>query len=247
MLQIENLCFAYPRSRREVFSDLTMQLDEGRIYGLLGMNGAGKSTLLYLISSLLLPHKGRVLLDGKDVSRRRAECLQEIFIVPEEYDLPKISLEEYVRVNAPFYPRFSREALRRYVAAFSLPENVCLGELSMGQKKKMYMCFALATGVRLILMDEPTNGMDIPSKTQFRQIVREGLAGGSTILISTHQVKDVETLLDSVIVIDRSRILLNRTMDEVRRMMGLDAEATVDLEALFNKVMMGGMTDEQNS
>lgn len=235
MIELSDVYYTYP-SGRQVFNDLSLTLPSGHIYGLLGMNGAGKSTLLYLICSLLRAQKGTITVNGKDVSRRNADVLGDIFIVPEEYDLPNITLNEYVKVNQPFYPKFDKEALRRLVTAFRLPYEANLGQLSMGQKKKVYMCFALATGVSTILLDEPTNGMDIPSKAIFREIIRGSVTDGRTILISTHQVRDVEKLLDQVVIIDHSRILLNDSMENIRLSMGY-TDANTDLEEVFNKVL----------
>lgn len=239
MITIKNLEYRYPKCRRMVFKDLSLCVGDGKIHGLLGMNGAGKSTLLYLMSSLLLPTGGVIEVNGKDVSKRTAEVLSEIFIVPEEYDLPAISLAEYVAVNKSFYPFFNEEKMYEYISAFKLPEDINLGQLSMGQKKKVYMCFALATGVKLILMDEPTNGMDIPSKTIFREVIRQVVSDDRTILISTHQVKDVESLLDNIIIIDHSEIILNESVADIKKTKGLSEDSTIDLEQLFNEVMSG--------
>lgn len=239
MITINNLGYRYPKSRRLVFKGLNLCIGDGKIHGLIGMNGAGKSTLLYLMSSLLLPSGGVIEVNGKDVSKRTAEVLSEIFIVPEEYDLPAISLAEYVEVNKPFYPLFNEAKMYEYISAFKLPEDINLGQLSMGQKKKVYMCFALATGVRLILMDEPTNGMDIPSKAIFREVIRQVVNEDRTILISTHQVKDVESLLDNIIIIDQSEIVLNKSVVDIKKAKGLSEDSTIDLEQLFNEVMSG--------
>lgn len=239
MITIKDLEYRYPNSKRLVFKGLNLCIGDGKIHGLLGMNGAGKSTLLYLMSSLLLPTGGMIEVNGKDVSKRTAEVLLEIFIVPEEYDLPALSLAEYVEVNKPFYPLFNEAKMYEYISAFKLSEDINLGQLSMGQKREVYMCFALATGVKLILMDEPTNGMDIPSKTIFRDVIRQVVNEDRTILISTHQVKDVESLLDNIIIIDQSEIVLNEAVAEIKKGKGLSEDYTIDLEQLFNEVMSG--------
>lgn len=172
MIEVSNICFKYPGSKRPVFTDFSVSMAPGRVYGLLGKNGTGKSTLLYLMAGLLRPRSGSVCVDGVEASKRRADMLREMFVVPEEFFLPDVTLDAYVRINAPFYPRFSREVLDACLADFELPGRLRLGKLSMGQKKKVYMSFALAAGTRLVLMDEPTNGLDIPSKSIFRRVVR---------------------------------------------------------------------------
>ncbi len=212
MINIQNIKFAY--SREVVLDGFSLQFDKGGIYGLLGKNGTGKSTLLYLMMGLLRPQKGIVTVDGIDTTLRRPEVLSEMFLVPEEYDLPAISLSTYVKAIKPFYPRFSEDLLKQCLANFEMSTDINLGELSMGQKKKVYMSIALAANTRYLLMDEPTNGLDILSKSQFRKVVIEGMSEDKTIIISTHQVHDVELLLDHVCIIERNKVLLNEPLVE---------------------------------
>lgn len=169
MIKVDNISFHYAGSKANVFSDFSLQLNDNNIYGLLGKNGTGKSTLLYLISGLLRPQKGKVLVDGIEAGKRHAEMLREIFIVSEEFRLPEVSLKNYVSLISPFYPRFSHEILNKCLEEFELSGDIHLNSLSMGQKKKAFMSVALATNTRYLLMDEPTNGLDIPSKSQFRK------------------------------------------------------------------------------
>lgn len=215
MIQIENISFNYAGSANKVFSNFSLQLSKNNIYGLLGKNGTGKSTLLYLISGLLHTHKGTITINGVDASKRCPEVLEETFIVPEEFELPDTTLEEYVSINSPFYPRFSREVLDSCLRDFELPTTLKLNSLSMGQKKKVFMSFALAAGTRLLLMDEPTNGLDIPSKAQFRRVVANHMTDDRMLIISTHQVHDVEQLLDHILILDNSRLLLNASVAEL--------------------------------
>lgn len=215
MIKIEHIDFSYGRRKARVFTDFSLELQSDSIYGLLGKNGTGKSTLLYIMSGLLRPQAGTVTFDGKDVSLRRPEVLQEMFLVPEEFELPSVTMAQYVRLNAPFYPRFSQEVLNECLADFDLTPDLRLGELSMGQKKKAFMCFALATNTRLLLMDEPTNGLDIPAKSQFRKVVSRHMTPERTLVISTHQVRDIDVLLDHVAIVDGSRLLLNRSTADI--------------------------------
>ena len=172
---------------------------------------------IYHYSYILIPPtgKGSILIDGLTASRRYPQMLQELYLVPEEYDLPDMTLASYTRIHEDFYPRFSRETLKKCLADFEMPTEVDMKQLSMGQKKKVYMSFALATGCRIILMDEPTNGLDIPSKALFRQVVAGNMTEGSSLVISTHQVHDVEQLLDHILILDNSRILLNAATEQI--------------------------------
>ena len=211
MITVENLSFLYRKSKRAVLHDFSLSLEKGRVYGLLGKNGAGKSTLLYLMSGLLTPKSGKVVYHDVDVRRRLPITLQDMFLVPEEFDLPPVSLISYIELNSPFYPRFSKEDMVKYLHYFEMDINIDLGALSMGQKKKVFMSFALATNTSLLLMDEPTNGLDIPGESQFRKFIASGMTDDKTILISTHQVRDIDKVLDHVLIMDNSRVLLNES------------------------------------
>ena len=215
MIEVKNVSFKYAGQKNLVFDDFSFTLKENNIYGLLGKNGTGKSTLLYLISGLLRPKKGTVNVDGVDAYKRQPEMLQELFIVPEEFDLPAMSLEQYVKINEPFYPNFSREVLEACLKDFDLTTDLKLNALSMGQKKKVFMSFALAAGTKLLLMDEPTNGLDIPSKSQFRKVVAQYMSEERTLIISTHQVHDVEALLDHILILNQQQLLLDASVSEI--------------------------------
>lgn len=215
MLRLENISFRYLRGNAPVIDGVDLTLSPGHIYGLLGRNGAGKSTLLYIMSGLLRPDGGRVSLDGDDVTLRRPSTLSDIFLVPEEFDLPSTRLETFVRLNAPFYPRFSEEVLAKCLDDFELDRDLHLGRLSMGQKKRVFMSFALATQTRLILLDEPTNGLDIPAKSLFRKTVARNLAEDATMVVSTHQVRDIDVLLDHIIMTDKGKIVFDHAVSEI--------------------------------
>lgn len=215
MIKAENLSFIYPKSKRMVLHDFSFSLEAGRVYGLLGRNGAGKSTLLYLIAGLLTPKKGKIVFHDINVRSRLPMTLQDMFLVPEEFELPSIPLKKYIELNAPFYPNFSKEDMHKYLHCFEMDMDVNLGALSMGQKKKVFMSFALATNTSLLLMDEPTNGLDIPSKSQFRKFIASGMSEDKTIVISTHQVRDIDKSLDHVVIMDKSQVLLNESTTRI--------------------------------
>ena len=215
MIQIQDIDFRYPGSKHLVFRNFSLTLKENNIYGLLGKNGTGKSTLLYLISGLLRQQQGTILVDGLSAQERKAEGLKDIFMVPEEFELPNVSLETYVKINKDFYPNFSQEVLENSLKDFELPLSLKLNELSMGQKKKVFMSFALATGTRFLLMDEPTNGLDIPSKSLFRKVIANNMTDDRTLIISTHQVHDIESLLDHIVIMNQSQLLLNASVGDI--------------------------------
>ena len=242
MIDIQNITFAYGRKSRPVVSDFSLRIDTGGIYGLLGRNGAGKSTLLYLIAGLLAPQKGSVSINGVNTRLRRPSTLEDIFIVPEEFSLPPISLGEYLRINSRFYPRFSNEDMRRNLETFELDPTINLGSLSMGQKKKAFMCFALACNTSLLLVDETTNGLAIPGISRCRKFVVSAMNDERTILISTHQVRDIDRILDHIIITDSNRVIFNRSVaDTLSRLQFTTTENRAEAEdALFAQPSVGG-------
>ena len=247
MLQVKNLTYGYRKSAKKIFNDFSLALEPGRVYGLLGRNGAGKSTLIYLMTGLLTPESGDVEYEGVDVRERRPSTLSNIFIVPEEFELPAISLKKYVEINAPFYPNFSYDDLRSYLDVFEMnDENVNLKSLSMGQKKKVFMSFAFATNTRLLLMDEPTNGLDIPSKSQFRKIIARCMNDDRTIVLSTHQVRDVDSILDHVLIIDNSRTLLNASIGEIGSRLTFEVSNNVDGALYWQPTINGNIVVRPN-
>lgn len=214
-ITVKDVNFKYRGSRREVLTNVNLEICEDRICGLLGKNGVGKTTLMYLIAGLLKPQSGRVQVGNHDSHLGHPDMLSQMFIVPEEFSLPNINLADYVKMNAPFYPNFSQDTLSECLADFDLSPNLNLAELSMGQKKKVFMSFALATGTKILLMDEPTNGLDIPSKAQFRKAVSRSMSEDRIIIISTHQVHDVEQLLDHIVILSDKGVLLNKSTQEI--------------------------------
>lgn len=241
MIAFKDVCFSYRRNV-PVLSNLSLQIEPGTVCGLLGRNGVGKSTMLYLTVGLLRPRSGQVLCNGYIPSDRQVNFLNDIFIVPEEFDLPPITLDEYVRINSVFYPKFNLDLMHSILEIFALPGNINLGALSLGQKKKAFLSFALACNTSILLLDEPTNGLDITAKRMFRAAITAAMTDDKTIIISTHQVYDVENILDHVVIADNNRILLNRPMIDIQTKLrfGYTQDPEQAKRALFSIPMPGG-------
>ena len=241
MIAFKDVCFSYRRNV-PVLSNLSLQIEPGTVCGLLGRNGVGKSTMLYLTAGLLRPRSGQVLCNGYIPSDRQVNFLNDIFIVPEEFDLPPITLDEYVRINSVFYPKFNLDLMHSILEIFALPGNINLGALSLGQKKKAFLSFALACNTSILLLDEPTNGLDITAKRMFRAAITAAMTDDKTIIISTHQVYDVENILNHVVIADNNRILLNRPMIDIQTKLrfGYTQDPEQAKRALFSIPMPGG-------
>jgi len=214
MLSINDLTFSY-KSSTSLIQNLDLEIKSGGIYGLLGLNGAGKSTLLNIISGMLFPKQGTCSLYGKRTNTRDIETLRELYILPEQFDLPKITGDTYTKIQSPFYPGFDKNVMNDILDVFEVDSSKKLNSLSFGQRKKFLIAFAIATNSSLLLFDEPTNGLDIPSKSQFRRIIASLDLENRAILISTHQVRDLGSMIDQIIVLKDGRIVFNHSLDEI--------------------------------
>ncbi len=214
MIHFNNVGFTY-RRRNMLFDNLNLTLKPGCVYGLLGRNGAGKTSLLRLMSGLLFAQKGNCTVNGHNPAKRSPDFLSEVFFIPEEFELPPVTIREYVNLNAGFYPKFDLAQFNHYIDEFELPDHWKMTELSHGQKKKAFACFALAANTSLLIMDEPTNGLDIPSKAQFRRLIAAAVSEDRVVVVSTHQVRDLDKLIDPVIILEKSEVLVHASMDEI--------------------------------
>lgn len=243
MITLENCSFSYT-PKKQVFRDLNLTLEAGRIYGLLGKNAAGKSTMLRLMSGLLFPTKGRCEVSGFSSARRQPGFLADVFLIPEDTWFPKMTIKKYVEIEAPFYPKFNRDQFFQWLEEFKVPTDEKLDSLSFGQKKKTLIAFGLAANTKIVLMDEPTNGLDIPSKAEFRRIVASAFDETRTLIISTHQVRDLDSLIDGVIVIDEGDILFHATLEKVADRLAFanepQADMTTDSDIFYTEKNMYG-------
>jgi ABC-2 type transport system ATP-binding protein len=249
MIQVESLFFRYGK-KEDLFEDLSCSLTSGTIYGLLGKNGAGKTTLLKLLAGTLYPLSGAIDILGYNPRNRKPGMLREIFFITEEFVLPPVKGGEYVSLNAPFYPRFNQEIFREYLDEFDLKEKDLLTSLSYGQKKKFLLAFGLATNSKIFFLDEPTNGLDIPSKSQFRKLIAASITEERTFIISTHQVRDMENLIDPIIILDSGKIIFQETMGEVMNKLSLNQyaeEPSWEGVVHWEKAMGRYITLEENS
>lgn len=214
MITLKELSFSDSR-KKEVLDRINLEVGSGHICGLLGKNGEGKTTLLNLLSGQIFPDQGSCLVLEETPSERNARFLQQIFLLPEEISMPEVTAIEYIKMYAPFYPTFRDDICKACVESFEINLSDRLSKMSQGQRKKVAITLALAAHTPLLLMDEPTNGLDIPSKATFRRLVASLIDDNQTVIISTHQVRDLESLIDTVLILDQRQILLNKTLNEI--------------------------------
>ena len=233
MIKLKDLTAGYAR-RKPVLTKLNTELRTGQIYGLLGANGSGKTTLLYTISGCITPLAGEVEVLSVTPSSRSREMLQELIFMPDEVELPAISAESFVNDYSTFRPRFDKEKFQRILERFDFTHNLKLNKLSLGNRKKFFIAFALASNAKIVLFDEPTNGLDITSKVTFRQVLAEEINDERLFIISTHLVSDIEQLLSSIIVIKDKQIVVQASMDTVAERLTFGATASIS-QPLFSE------------
>ena len=214
MINISNLSFGY-NQKKLLYRNLSLSIVDGNIYGLLGKNGSGKSTLLKNIAGTLFPTEGNITIDNMSPKKRLPSFLKTIYYIPEENYVPSLTVKQYTNLFAAFYPNFSDDDLYNHLKGFDVVVPGKISALSFGQQKKFVIAFALACNTKIMLMDEPTNGLDIPSKVQFRKLIASAMNEERIIFISTHQTRDLENLIDKVIIVDNGHLLMHASINEI--------------------------------
>lgn len=238
MVKIENLSFYYHK-KRPIFNNVSFEMQNG-IYGLLGENGVGKSTLLHIISGLRFPSEGSCKTHGHESYKRNPSMLEQLFFLPEEFNTPSLSPNKFAQINSPFYPNFSDEQFQTYLKEFNVENDRKMSDMSLGQRKKAMIAYTLAVNTPLTLLDEPTNGLDIPSKSIFRRLLASVANDDKCIIVSTHQVRDLENLIDPVIILDRNQVLLNNSIEEITSKLKFACTPTPPADALYCEMTMQG-------
>ena len=238
MISIQNLGFSYGES--VVLKDITMSLEDGRIYGLLGENGVGKTTLLTLLSGLKKPKAGKIDIDGQSPFDRNPSLLSEIYYLSDEVAEANLTAIEYASCYGKFWKNFNLGKFVEIMGFFENAPDQKMNQMSFGQLKKTHISFALACSTKYLFMDEPTNGLDIPSKAQFRKALMKYTREDSTVLISTHQVRDLESVIDPIIILDKLQVLLNASIEEINEKLYFDYDSEIKPEALYSEMIPGG-------
>lgn len=240
MIKVNDLHFSYNR-RKGLFNGLSMELHTGSITGLLGKNGAGKTSLLKLLAGSLQPVKGEISVLGHCPREREVSFLRDVYFVTEDFRLPSVTVEDYMKAFSPFYPGFDNGLMYNILKEFCLDPKNSLQLLSHGQKKKFLIAFALATRCRFLIFDEPTNGLDIPSKALFRKILAGSLDENQLVVISTHQVRDVENLIDTIIILDEGKAIFRESVSAISGKVSFMSGTARDIDrAIYSEAVPGG-------
>ncbi|TSE10367.1 ATP-binding cassette domain-containing protein [Aquimarina algiphila] len=242
MIHFKNIRFYYPKGKT-ILDDISLDFVPGNIYGVFGKNGEGKSTLMKIVAGLLFPKSGKYHVMGEAMSRNTVKYLQHMFIVPEDFELPGIKISSYEHINSPFYPEFSREQFYELLKEFKLSPDEKISTLSFGQKKKVLIAFGVATNTKLLLMDEPTNGLDIPSKSQFRKIMASVVDQGKCVVISTHQIRDLHSLINHIVILDQSKVAFDQPLSTISECLWFGKTRRDSNESIiYSEASFGGKT-----
>jgi ABC-2 type transport system ATP-binding protein len=241
MIQFNNLSFGYSK-KKLLYKNLSLTVNPGSIYGLLGKNGAGKSTLLKNMVGTLFPVDGEILINGMSPKKRQPSFLQTIYYIPEDVFVPPLTIKQYTNLFAPFYPEFNQDDFYKYLKDLDVSVDGKLSKLSFGQQKKFVIAFALACNTKVLLMDEPTNGLDIPSKVQFRKLIASVMYDDRIIFISTHQVRDLENMIDNIIIVDNGDLLLHASISTISNKLCFKtlSEIPAGAKVIFKETMLKG-------
>lgn len=245
MIEIKDLAFSYGKT--PILKSITTTLEEGRIYGLLGENGVGKTTLLTLLCGLKKVCSGSITTDGENPFDRTPTLLQNQFYLPDEVLPVAMKAECFAKERGAFWPDYDHSKFLEIMKEFENDPAKKMNQMSAGQLKKTYISLALACGCKYIFMDEPTNGLDIPSKTQFRSAIMKYTSDDSTIVISTHQVRDLENIIDPIIILDRQDVLLNASVEEITSKLYFDYGTQLHPESLYSEQLPGGFIQVYNN
>lgn len=239
MITIDNLDFSYKNTA--VFSNISLNFKPGNIYGLLGENGVGKTTLLKIICGLQPAIGGSCKVDGIDSFERQPDVLQRICFLPDDVQLPDgTTPNDYVKTIAPFYPNYAYATFLHLMQELEVDPMKKFKEMSFGQQKKSMIACTLSMGTPYVLLDEPSNGLDIPSKAQLRSILSKRANEETTIIISTHQVRDVENLIDPIIILSHDKVLLNASIQQITEKLYFDYNTAQRPDALYSEALPAG-------
>lgn len=239
MIQINALSYAY--GKNTVLENINLPLSEGHVYGLLGENGVGKTTLLTLLAGLKAPKTGSITVEGKNPSDRLPSTLSDQFYLPDEVLPLRLSAERFGREHGMFWPRFTMEKFYDLLKTFEVEPTQVMDQMSAGQLKKTWIAFGLACHTKYYYMDEPTNGLDIPSKAQFRKALARETADDSIVILSTHQVRDLEDIIDSIVILEARAVAVNTTIEDLSRAFRFETLDTVSPDSLYSEMVPGGI------
>lgn len=221
LIQINNLNKSY--GMKHVINDMNLELEGGKIVGLLGPNGSGKSTLIKMLGGVLKADSGEILIDGKPVS---VETKKIVSYLPERtYLSPSMKVKEAIRMFEDFYEDFKRERAEEMLGKLNISVNDTIKSLSKGTREKVQLVLVMSRDAKVYLLDEPMGGVDPAARDYILKTILTNYNENACVVISTHLISDVEKVLDEVVFIQNGKVILNETVDEIRENKGKSVDA----------------------
>lgn len=239
MININNLTYSYNKGHNALVNINTL-IGPG-IHLLLGENGAGKTTLLHVVAGLLFAKEGACEIDGNNISLRQPCDLNKVFFMPEDITFPAKSINDFAKIHSPFYPTFNEDLFRQNLETFHLTGDEELSSLSLGVRKKANIAYVMALGADIILLDEPTNGLDINAKKELLKIMVSNIREDQTVIISTHTVWDLKNLFESVMMLRNGELVLSMSTEEISSKLAFIASSSPNPNALYTEQDMTGI------
>ena len=250
MIEIKNLSLGFVKSNgihttrvnleavKPVLENLSLTIEPGHVYGLIGRNGAGKTTLMNCITGILTFKRKHqpIYLDGVRLNVNNPNDHAKLFYVTDTISSIHILADAFANTLACFYPSFSIESYKEYMEMFHMDRNVFIDELSLGEKKSVFLSYAFASGAPYIIMDEPTNGLDITSRKVFRKLIASYMTPDRAIVISTHHINEISSLLDHILILDKRHLVFDRSVMETGSVLSFIESDDEDLrqQALYS-------------
>ena len=212
LIECKGLCKSF--GNKVVLDDINLTIPKGRIVGLLGKNGMGKSTLIKLICDLLTPTSGELLVNGMPVG---VESKKIISYLPERIALDKtMTVNRVIEYYKDFYDNFDEDKARRLLGDLDLDPTQKLAKMSKGMQEKVQLALVMSRKADLYILDEPMGGVDPATRDYILDTILTNFDDGASVLISTHLISDIERILDDVIFIDKGKVVLTSSTDELR-------------------------------
>jgi len=239
VLEINNL--NYKKNNKVILKDINLNLDNGKIIGLLGANGAGKTTLMRLITGVNAKNSGQITVSGVEDKAARKSCVSSTYSLnsfKKGNGEINYRIKDIVQFYLDLYPDFSFEKYQAMAQFLEIPSNDKIANLSTGISEKFVIALTLARQVPLYFLDEPLNGVDIMSRKKIIKSIIQWKGDDSTIIISSHYVTEIASLLDEVV------ILKDQTVYQVSSVEDIQTKYHLGLEDYYEKVYEGGLNDE---
>jgi ABC-2 type transport system ATP-binding protein len=216
LLRIHHLSKSF--GRKKVLKDFDLAIESGRVYGLLGRNGEGKTTLARILMGVIPADGGELLYKGRRIGFRDSTYKREFGYVPEDpFFYEDMTVRGLLDFNSRFYPKWDWKRAAADLERFSLEPKSKVGTLSRGTKLKLGLAVALAAAPEFLILDDPTSGLDVPTRQDFlREIIRELAASGTTILFATHLVHELERIVERLLILQGGRLVLDEDFEKVK-------------------------------